>query len=424
MVSRCNAVGVDIYADAVINHMAAWDRNFPKVPYTSENFHTCTTGIDYNDAWTVQNCDLVGLNDLATETEYVRATIAAYLNDLISLGVAGFRIDAAKHMPAVDVADIIGRLNGEPYIFQEVIYNGNEAVTPDDYVLLTDVTEFNFTNTIGHYFKGRDPLHELQNIGTWDGWIDSDNAVVFVANHDNQRQNTSNTITHKDGSATFTIANVFALAWPYGYPKVMSSYEWLTHDQGPPSHGASTCNNGWLCEHRERAIANMVGFRNATQESFSVTNWWDNGNNQIAFGRGDLGFVAINGEDAEALTGSFYTGMAPGQYCDIVNSDYFVNDEEQNQCNGTVIEVDNEGYINLTIGSKGAVAIHIGASQIDVHGELSDEDDGDGDGNGDGNQTGGGDSVNPSSGGSGSVGAFSLFGLFCWYFFACAHRRR
>lgn len=33
MVQRCKNVGVDIYVDAVINHMAAWNRNFPEVPY-------------------------------------------------------------------------------------------------------------------------------------------------------------------------------------------------------------------------------------------------------------------------------------------------------------------------------------------------------------------------------------------------------
>ena len=31
-----------------------------------------------------------------TETDYVRGTLAAYGNDLLSLGVDGFRLDAAK----------------------------------------------------------------------------------------------------------------------------------------------------------------------------------------------------------------------------------------------------------------------------------------------------------------------------------------
>jgi len=33
---------------------------------------------------------------LATDTEYVRRRLAQYANDLLSLGVDGFRVDAAK----------------------------------------------------------------------------------------------------------------------------------------------------------------------------------------------------------------------------------------------------------------------------------------------------------------------------------------
>jgi len=42
MVSRCKAAGVDIYVDAVINHMAAWSRNFPEVPYGPNDFKIAT----------------------------------------------------------------------------------------------------------------------------------------------------------------------------------------------------------------------------------------------------------------------------------------------------------------------------------------------------------------------------------------------
>jgi alpha-amylase len=38
----------------------------------------------------------------------------------------------------------------------------------------------------------------------------------------------------------------------------------------------------------------MAGFRAATQTAQTVDHWWDNGGNQIAFGRGGLGFVVIN----------------------------------------------------------------------------------------------------------------------------------
>ena len=53
---------------------------------------------NYSNASNVRNCYLVGLTDLYGAMDYVRNSIAAYLNELVDLGVAGIRIDAAKHM--------------------------------------------------------------------------------------------------------------------------------------------------------------------------------------------------------------------------------------------------------------------------------------------------------------------------------------
>jgi hypothetical protein len=69
------------------------------------------------------------------------------------------------------------------------------------------------------------------------------------------------------------MAVAFMLAYPYGYPRLMSSFFFDEFHQGP-SHDASdnflsptinsdgTCGNGWVCEHRWRQIANMVAFMN------------------------------------------------------------------------------------------------------------------------------------------------------------------
>lgn len=362
MVNRCKAVGVDIYADAIINHMAALDRNFPEVPYGPNDFNNCPEGVtDYTNRDNVQFCDLVGLNDLKTSSEYVRQKIADYMNDLIGLGVAGFRIDAAKHMPTQDIAAIKAKLNQDVYIFQEVIGAPGEAVTPGEYLGNGDITEFNFERTLGFYFKGRGPLKDLRNIRTFQGWLPSDKAVVFVSNHDDQRQNTNNTLTYKDPGNLYYIGEIFSLAYPYGYPKVMSSYRFEDHDQGPPANGANSgdaCGVNWICEHRWRGVANMVEFRNVTSSRFELSNWWDNGNNQVAFGRGDLGFVAINREDNASLNQSLQTGMAAGTYCDIINGNF---DKSDASCDGPTITVNADGTANFNVSSINAAAIHVGA---------------------------------------------------------------
>ena len=53
---------------------------------------------NYGDPENVKNCNLVGLTDLYGAAEYVRQAVAGYFSYLIQIGVAGFRVDAAKHM--------------------------------------------------------------------------------------------------------------------------------------------------------------------------------------------------------------------------------------------------------------------------------------------------------------------------------------
>src|SRR5262249_159460 len=126
MVRRCAAVGVDIYVDAVINHMTGQSSgtgsngtSFTKYAYPdlygAGDFHMppCTiVGTDYQDAPDrVRRCELVGLADLDTSSEHVRDRIAGYLGSLVELGVRGFRIDAAKHIDPTDLEAIFGRVS-------------------------------------------------------------------------------------------------------------------------------------------------------------------------------------------------------------------------------------------------------------------------------------------------------------------------
>lgn len=113
MVVRCQKVGVRIYVDVVFNHMAApqpsspaigtggseadpSDRLYPAVPYNKSDFNAPCSIENYNDAKQVRNCELAGLPDLDQGRTDVREKIAEFLNHLIDLGVAGYRVDASK----------------------------------------------------------------------------------------------------------------------------------------------------------------------------------------------------------------------------------------------------------------------------------------------------------------------------------------
>jgi alpha-amylase len=117
---------------------------------------------------------------------------------------------------------------------------------------------------------------------------------------------------------------------------------------------------GWICEHRLRSVANMVGFRKATAGA-AVANLWDNGANQLAFSRGDRGFVAINHESS-ALSQVLASGLGAGKYCDILSGDFTpaIRNVLAN-CTGNVIEIDASGKITLELAAETALAIHANA---------------------------------------------------------------
>jgi alpha-amylase len=224
-------------------------------------------------------------------------------------------------------------------------------VQPGEYTYLGQVTEFGYSAHLGHRFK-QGQIRDLQNIG--DGKLPSLSAVVFVDNHDNQRGHGAGgvVVTYKDGSL-YNLAVAFMLAHPYGYPSIMSSYDFTDSDHGPPAPGGCSAP-GWVCEHRWTTIANMVGFRNVTSGQ-PLTHWWDNGNNRIAFGRGNKGFIVINKESG-AMDQVLQTGMPPGQYCNIARGEL-----SGGTCTGGSITVDASGNARFVVAGMEAAAIHAGA---------------------------------------------------------------
>ncbi|MFF9026573.1 alpha-amylase [Streptomyces iakyrus] len=356
MVNTCHAAGVKVVVDTVVNHMAAGSgtgtggSSYSKYTYpglySAPDFDDCTGQItDYRDRWNVQHCELVGLSDLDTGENYVRGAIAGYMNDLLSLGVDGFRIDAAKHMDAADLAAVKSRLsNPSVYWKQEVIHGSGEAVQPTEYTSNGDVQEFRYAYDLKRVFNNEN-LAYLKNYGEGWGYMSSGVSGVFVDNHDTERN--SSTLSYKD-NATYTLANVFMLAWPYGAPDINSGYEFSDHDAGPPNGGqVNACwQDGWKCQHNWPEIKSMVGFRNATRGQ-AVTNWWDNGGDAIAFGRGSKGFVAINHEPG-SLSRTYQTSLPAGTYCDVQNN--------------RPVTVNSGGQFTATLGSNTALAIYAGKS--------------------------------------------------------------
>jgi alpha-amylase len=194
--------------------------------------------------------------------------------------------------------------------------------------------------------------------------VPSHQAVVFIDNHDKQRGHGGGGtyLTYQDGTL-HTLGMVFMLAHPYGKPRIMSSYAFTNADQGPPATAdgrtlsvyapdALGCGDDWVCEHRQPAVTAMVDFRAATGSVPEVTDWWSNGSNQIAFGRGDRGFVVINREVTPLAT-TFQTQLPPGDYCEAISAETSPNDT----CD-RILSVDENGQFTTTVEPMSAIALH------------------------------------------------------------------
>lgn len=381
MVSRCGAVGVDVIADAVINHMtgqdtpgAGWAGSayahdaYPGL-YEPQDFHRCGLTAqddieDYGSREQVQNCELVNLADLDTGSSTVREQIGAYLDDLLSLGVAGFRIDAAKHMAADDVAAIVAALPEGARVMSEVIRGAREPIQPEEYTAFGEVFEFSYARDLGPQLESgmlydpdlsdERPLH-----------VPAPSAVVFIDNHDTERGNAP--VTYRNG-ADYLLANVLMLADDYGTPVVYSGYAFSDPDAGAPTNADGTVDGAACAPHPAPDAEYADGDRTCVQRWAGIVGMLDwravvgdamrmpgvSHNDAYGFEREGRGAVAVNASDAEASLG-IPTTMPDGEYCDVVANG------PGSSCPEAVRIRVREGLAGFDLAPQQAAAIHLGS---------------------------------------------------------------
>lgn len=276
---------------------------------------------------------------------------------MASIGVSGLRVDAAKHQDANELAQLLARVPGDLYHFHEVIAGAGEAVVPSMYFSIGQVTEFNYARQLAPNFLQPGKLRYLETFGESWGFMPSGSAVVFIDNHDTQRGEAQ--LTYKSG-ALHTLAAVFMLAHPYGYPRLMSSYSFASRDQGPPPvpvhrpKGGVSCGDGqpWVCEHRIPVLANMVAWRRAAGAAPITLFVAAPGGDAVALCRGAAACVAIN-RAAAAWRANLTLTLPAGAYHDVARA------SDVRSC--PTVEVGAGGVVRLEVPAMAAVALHVDA---------------------------------------------------------------
>jgi len=403
MVTACRGAGVKVYVDAVINHGIGqgstsyggktygtpdpYDQ--PAVPYTRDNFHVpkgeCPTadgGIaDFNNYRQVTRCNLVGLHDLRTETPYVRDTLADYLNTLLGYGVSGFRVDAAKHVGHDDLDAIYAQLDRtqdgtKPYWALEVFGGGPGTLSPQAFTANGTVLGLDGVKQIRDAFNSYTADHvgsiaTLEDFGTGSGLTPSSKTLSFVQNHDTERN--GDALSYKVGERN-TLATEWLLASGYGTPQVYSGFTWDAPDPAtlpgnataddksgnaasPPSDSegmvtdtSCAAGQGWACTDRIPGVLAMVGWHNYVG-SGKRHRWYDDGENVIAFNRGNRGWVAFNNNQEGSKTITVKTGLRSGTYCDILHGGI-----KSGRCSGPTVKVTSKGRATVTIKALDGVA--------------------------------------------------------------------
>ncbi|XP_072161681.1 alpha-amylase A isoform X1 [Bemisia tabaci] len=387
MVEVCNKNNVRVYVDAVFNHAVGrvWGgdsgdvvgvggthantktEDYPGLGYTEANFHK-PCQMNFNDKTSVRNCELGDLEDVNQTIPYVQDKIATFLNRQLDFGVAGFRIDAAKHMWPEDLRKIYGMLknvsvNGVPskgciWMLEVIDDNGEYQ---GDYKNVGAEYDFECLKPITQVFKkGESSMSNINNCAKYPRYL-SQKVVALTANQDTQRGTWPNGFSNSDSNGIQRGIDAFILAYTKEIPNIYSGYSYKNTNSGPPMDDSEkitsplNCTNGWTCEHRFPPHQWIVKFFTNYVQDAPVENWqsnWDDGTElQAAFTRGKKGFAVFNA-DTKTLKHTFKVPLSPGVYCDLATGYY--SPEHQN-CRGTSgitsrkVEIKSDGTVEVSL---------------------------------------------------------------------------
>lgn len=224
MVDEAHNQGLEVIADAVLNHMAAADDfrgadpiSFGDLPYFSQaDFHPKEC-IDYSDPASVENDWLTcELKDFDHSSSYVRSQLQDYVQKYANLGVDGLRWDAAKHMPEWfmrDYANTWADDNGLWTVGET--FDGSVNVCQGYADTGMSVTDYPLYYTLQNACDPSGDLSLLDGAGLVDQ--SPYQALTFVSNHDSSPP------------ALEKLAYAYILTYE-GYPRVYSNRIGISDD--------------------------------------------------------------------------------------------------------------------------------------------------------------------------------------------------
>lgn len=320
MVQALQARGIRVYADVLLNHMANEAGQRPDLNYPGQRLLNLYAGNrsyynglslfgdlrynflsgpdfgpaqcinDYNDVYQVQNWRLcggggdAGLPDLMAN-DWVVSQQQAYLRALKAMGVKGFRIDAAKHMPSSHMNRVLtADIKSGMHVFGEVITSGGSGSSEYDrflapYLQATDHAAYDFPmlNSIRGAFAPSGSMSQLVDPGAYGQALPGARAITFTVTHDIPNNSGFRYLIMDPTDET--LAYAYILGRGIGAPMVYS-------DNNESGDGRWT--NAYMRDDLQR----MIGFHNANQGNDMQV--LAHGACHLIYRRGNRGIVGIN----------------------------------------------------------------------------------------------------------------------------------
>lgn len=394
MVASCNAAGVKVITDAVINHMASGrgtgsagtdyePAHFAPL-FATEDFHSgldksdphfCSHDIsNWNEIEERTNCQFPGLPDLATEKTSVRQKIANFLNDQISLGVYGFRIDAAKHMPPADIAAIKALLPKDTYFVQEI--PGPTSIAKD-YLGSGDVWAWDqqqyaidMFSSAGYAHLGKDFDAATKEYGL------GNQALTWATNHDTDHH--GGAVTYNQGKL-YPMSFAWLLAEPYGKPMLYSGYSFFDDSAEAPMNVNSKIENA-ICASNTAVKFNKTFPTEGTydQGEFTCVQRWTGLSGMIAwrdsvgsavkrnvvakagvygFSRDKVGYVLFNSNEKSYTAKKLKTSLQAGTYCDLYSGGKSPVKVARKSCKGYTVVIAKDGTFSGKVPALSVIAV-------------------------------------------------------------------
>jgi len=301
LIRKAHALGIQVYADMVLNHMCT--NNFKYPHFSKRDFHTFGKIQDWNNQWQVENGALTGLEDLKQESPYVRGELWNFLVKTNNMGFDGYRWDAAKHVPHWYWSDHI-----LPNIKRWGKYSFGEVLSGDQGYLFSYVANGMAVTDYALYFVIRDSFRFGGNLAARDGagiaGSDGADALTFVENQDSPPP------------INRLLAYAFIAAYP-GYPAFFN------------------------VDLQDAALDNLVWVQNTLAVGPYVNRYKDA--NTIVFSRGDRLVAGIN------QGGDWVSRWVQTPWVNTPIHDYtgHVQDERTNQDGRVELWIPPQGYVMM-----------------------------------------------------------------------------